>query len=170
MYVYDITTGMRILGIDPGIARVGWAIIETTKPRLTTISYGCIETDKKDTSEVRLLQIHKAILLLCKRFRPDCMSVEELFFAANAKTAISVGQSRGVILLTAAEARIPVVSYTPLAVKRTIAGYGNADKKQVERMVVQILKLREGPKLDDTADALAIAMTHAYSYKMKQII
>lgn len=170
MYVYDITTWMRILGIDPGIARVGWAVIGTTKPLLTTISFGCIETDKKEKDEDRLLAIHKAILFLCKKFRPDVMSVEELFFAANAKTAIGVGQSRGVILLSAAEVHIPVVSYTPLAVKRTIAGYGNADKEQVERMVVRILKLKQGPKLDDTADALAIAMTHAYSYKMKQIL
>lgn len=98
------------------------------------------------------------------------MSVEELFFATNAKTAIGVGQSRGVILLAAAEAHIPVVSYTPLAVKRAITGDGTADKKQVASMVVRILKLAKAPKLDDTADALAIAMTHAYSYKMKERI
>ena len=98
------------------------------------------------------------------------MSVEELFFATNAKTAIGVGQSRGVILLAAAMAKIPVVSYTPLAVKRAITGDGAADKKQVAAMVVRILKLKTAPKLDDTADALAIAMTHAYSYKMKQLL
>lgn len=157
---------MIILGIDPGIARVGWAVIETARPTLKTIAFGCIETDKSDLPELRLQQIHKAILLLCKKFRPDCMSVEDLFFATNAKTAIGVGQSRGVILLTASMAKIPVVSYTPLAVKRAITGDGKADKKQIASMVVRTLKLTHAPKLDDTADALAIAMTHAYSYKM----
>ncbi len=98
------------------------------------------------------------------------MSVEALYFATNVTTAIGVGQSRGVILLAAAEARIPVVSYSPLAVKRTITGDGRADKKQVISMVVRILKLKQKPLLDDTADALAIAMTHAYSYKMKQLL
>lgn len=160
---------MIILGIDPGIARVGWAVIETARPVLKTISFGCIETAKEEKSEERLHQIHTAIRLLCKRFKPDCMSVEELFFATNAKTAIGVGQSRGVILLAAAEDKIPVVSYTPLAVKRAITGDGQADKKQVLFMVMKILKLTKAPKLDDTADALAIAMTHAYSYKMKAL-
>ncbi len=160
---------MIILGIDPGIALVGWAVIETTKPALKTISFGCIETEKGEKPEERLKQIHKAILLLCKKFSPDCMSVEELFFATNAKTAIGVGQSRGVILLASAQAKIPVVSYTPLAVKRAITGDGIADKKQVAAMVVRTLKLKKAPRLDDTADALAIAMTHAYSYKMKAL-
>ena len=161
---------MRILGIDPGIARVGWAVIETHIPEPIAISSGCITTEKTEKPEIRLKQIHDAITLLCRKFRPDCMSVEDLFFATNATTAIGVGQSRGVILLAAAEAHIPVVSYTPLAVKRAITGDGAADKKQVASMVVRILKLKKTPKLDDTADALAIAMTHAYSYKMKERI
>lgn len=161
---------MIILGIDPGIARVGWAVIETGTPDPTAKSFGCIQTGKEEKPQDRLLQIHKAVLLLCKKFRPDCMSVEDIFFATNATTAIGVGQSRGVIILSAAMANVPVVSYTPLAVKRAIAGDGRADKKQVERMVVRILKMNKGPKFDDTADALAIAMTHAYSYKMKKLI
>jgi crossover junction endodeoxyribonuclease RuvC len=161
---------MIILGIDPGIARVGWAVIETARPTLKTISFGCIETDKGEKPELRLQEIHEAIKVLCKKFRPDCMSVEDLFFATNAKTAIGVGQSRGVILLAAAQAHIPVISYTPLAIKRAITGDGTADKKQVLFMVMKQLKLVSAPKLDDTADALAIAMTHAYSYKMKQLI
>jgi crossover junction endodeoxyribonuclease RuvC len=146
---------MRILGIDPGIARVGWAVIETHAPEPIAIRFGCITTDKEEKPQDRLLQIHIALQLLVKKFHPDCMSV---------------GQSRGVILLSAAEAHIPVVSYTPLAVKRAITGDGRADKKQVTAMVVRILKLKHAPKLDDTADALAIAMTHAYSYKMKEHI
>jgi len=161
---------MRILGIDPGIARVGWAVIETHTPEPAPISFGCITTEKDEKPEDRLKQIHAAVTLLCRKFRPDCMSVEDLFFATNAKTAIGVGQSRGVILLAAAIAHIPVISYTPLAVKRAITGDGAADKKQVTAMVVRILKLKKAPSLDDTADALAIAMTHAYSYRMKQLI
>ena len=161
---------MRILGIDPGIARVGWAVIETHVPEPAPISFGCITTEKEEKSEARLRKIYESITLLCNKFHPDCMSVEELFFATNAKTAIGVGQSRGVILLAAAMAIIPVVSYTPLAVKRAVTGDGKADKKQVTSMVIRILRLKKAPILDDTADALAIAMTHAYSYKMKQLV
>jgi crossover junction endodeoxyribonuclease RuvC len=161
---------MRILGIDPGIARVGWAVIETHTPEPTAVSFGCITTEKTEKPEVRLSQIYSAVSLLCKKFHPDCMSVEDLFFATNVTTAIGVGQSRGVILLAAAESRIPVVSYSPPAVKRTITGDGRADKKQVISMVIRILKLHKTQLLDDTADALAIAMTHAYSYKMKQLV
>lgn len=161
---------MRILGIDPGVARVGWAVIETHSPEPAPVSFGCITTEKEEKPEKRLLFIHAAIVRLCNKFHPDCMSVEDLFFTTNATTAIGVGQSRGVILLTAAQAGIPVVSYTPLAVKRAITGDGRADKKQVTSMVVRIFKLKKAPILDDTADALAIAMTHAYSYKMKKIL
>ena len=161
---------MRILGIDPGIARVGWAVVLTHTPEPVALSFGCITTEKENKPETRLRQIHEAVTLLVTKFHPDCMSVEDLFFATNAKTAIGVGQSRGVILLAAAMAKIPVVSYTPLAVKRAITGSGTADKKQVAAMIVRILKLRHAPRLDDTADALAIAMTHAYSYKMKERI
>jgi crossover junction endodeoxyribonuclease RuvC len=161
---------MVILGIDPGIARVGWAVVRTGNPDPTPISYGCITTEKDEKSEKRLDTIHAAICLLCKKFKPDCMSVEELFFSTNVKTAIGVGQSRGIILLAAAQHKIPVVSYSPLTVKRTITGDGTADKKQVMCMVMRTLKLKTAPKLDDTADALAIAMTHAYSYKMKAFI
>ncbi len=160
---------MIILGIDPGIARVGWAIMETRIPHPVPISYGCITTEKEEKPEVRLMQIHEALNVLCKKFLPDAASVEDLFFATNAKTAIGVGQSRGVILLSLAEHKIPVVSYSPLAIKRTIAGDGKADKKQVERMVMRILKMKVAPKPDDTVDAIAIAMTHAYSYKMKTL-
>ena len=160
---------MRILGIDPGIARVGWAVIETRTQEPIPVSFGCITTEKTQKAGDRLSQIHKAVQLLIHKFHPDCMSVEELFFAANVTTGIGVGQSRGVILLAAADAGIPVVSYTPLAVKRTITGDGRADKKQVTSMVVRILKLKKAPRIDDTADALAIAMTHAYSYKMTRL-
>ncbi len=160
---------MIILGIDPGIARVGWAAIDTTQSKLKPLGYDCIETQKEIQQEERLSQIHIALTKIINIYTPDVMAVEDLFFSTNVKTAISVGQSRGVILLTAFECKIPVVSYSPLAIKRTVTGDGKADKKQVSRMVQLTLKLKQIPKLDDTTDAIAIAMTHAYSYKIKQL-
>lgn len=154
---------MTILGIDPGVARVGWGVIRNTKPDLTTLAYGLITTEKDMQKEFRLYSIYEGMNALFKKYSPDVMSVEDLFFATNAKTAISVGEARGVILLSAAIAKVPVVSYTPLSVKRTITGDGHADKKQVEKMIVQLLHLKEVPKIDDTSDALAIAATHAYT-------
>ncbi|MBU1327433.1 crossover junction endodeoxyribonuclease RuvC [Patescibacteria group bacterium] len=159
---------MNIFGIDPGTARVGWACITCEKTDIRVLSYGCITTNPPDTQEKRLWLIYHTILELLKRFKPAIVSVEDLFFATNATTAIAVGQSRGVILLAASESGLPVVSYTPLAVKRTITGSGTAQKVQMQRMVARILKLKEIPKPDDAADALAIALTHAYSYKMKE--
>lgn len=153
---------MRILGIDPGFARVGWAVIDTGK-YIQSVDFGCIETLKTELPQNRLHQIHKAIRILCKKFRPEMMSVEDVFFAVNAKTAIGVGQSRGVILLSAAQEKVPVAHYSPLAVKRVITGNGKADKKQMIATVTKMLRLQIVPKLDDTADAIAIAMMHAYS-------
>ncbi len=161
------SVSMRILGIDPGIARVGWAIIERNQSVITTRSYGCITTNQSDEESIRLLIISKQTTLLIRQHKPDCIALEKLFFATNAKTVIGVGQARGVILLVGASYSLPIFSYTPLEVKRAITGDGHADKLQVGRMVQMTLKLSELPKPDDTADALAIALTHAYSYKMK---
>lgn len=161
---------MIIMGIDPGIARVGWAVVETTKPNPKAIAYGCITTEKTDTHQHRLLTIHNAMNTLLARYKPDCVSMEELFFSTNVKTAMSVGEARGILLLTAALHDAPVISYSPSAVKQTICGDGRADKIQIQRMITRILKLKEVPKPDDTADAIAIALTHAYSYKMKRNI
>lgn len=160
---------MRILGVDPGTARVGWAIIETEKNKIVPIAYGCITTEKFQNPQSRLLAIHTLLLTVLDKYKPQELSVEDLFFASNAKTAISVGQARGVILLAAAQKQIPVVSYTPLVVKQVICGHGRADKLQVQKMVTKLLALAAVPKPDDAADALAIAMTHAYSYKFKKI-
>lgn len=159
---------MNILGIDPGTARVGWGVLEEKKGKLTTLSYGCITTQKYQSPESRLLDVYHACKKLIEKNAPDCMSVEDLFFATNAKTAIAVGQARGVILLAAAEGRVPVFSYSPVAVKKAICGVGSAPKDQVGRMVTKLLGLKTLPKPDDTADALAIAVTHAYSYKIKR--
>jgi crossover junction endodeoxyribonuclease RuvC len=158
---------MIILGIDPGTARVGWGLIEENYGRLTTLKYGCITTEKTDLAEARLSLVYHTMTKLLKTFHPDCMSVEDLFFATNAKTAIAVGQARGVILLAASEQHVPVASYSPVAVKKAICGTGTAPKEQVGRMITTLLRLKEIPKPDDTADALAIAATHAFSYKMK---
>ncbi len=168
LYIHDITTRMIIMGVDPGIARVGWAVIQMHAGTLIARSYGCVETQKTLDSPARLSFIYDTIAKLLRKHKPDCMAVEELYFSTNAKTAIGVGQSRGVILLIAAKTGIPVISYSPLAVKRAICGDGKADKRQVGTMVTKLLSLKSIPKLDDTADALAIAMTHAYSYKMKR--
>lgn len=160
---------MKILGVDPGTARIGWGLIEVERGKITAKVYGCITTEKTDAPSDRLNQIHKAFTKLLTIYKPDSVSVEDLFFATNAKTAIAVGQARGVILLAAAEAHIPVASYSPMTVKKTITGSGSAEKSQVGKMVTMLLRLKEMPKPDDTADALAIATTHAFSYKMKAL-
>ena len=160
---------MIIIGIDPGIARVGWGVlkIEISNSQMTNV--GCFETSKNDSLDQRLLSISEFLNELFGKYRPDCVAVEQLYFATNAKTAITVGQARGVIILTASQANIPTFDYTPLQVKLAITGYGKADKNQVQQMVKNILKLPEIPQPDDAADALAIALTHAFSYKLQKI-
>lgn len=157
---------MLILGIDPGIARLGWGLVTSEKGKLKMVDYGCFETPAKMPENDRLEEIYRFLGKLIQTHNPDTLSVEELFFAANAKTALTVGQARGVILLTATLQKLPVVSYTPLEVKQALTGYGRADKKQIQIMVKSILGLEKIPQPDDAADALAIAITHAFSYKM----
>lgn len=156
---------MRILGIDPGIGRCGWAVIEENKGKFTAIAFGCLETSSKDEVSLRLKQIHQEILKIIKNHSPDVLSIEELFFNTNAKTAFVVGQARGVILLAASEKNLTVSIYTPLQVKIAVTGYGRAEKSQIGQMVKVILSLKEIPKPDDTSDALAVALTHAFSAK-----
>jgi crossover junction endodeoxyribonuclease RuvC len=158
---------MIIMGIDPGVARVGWAVITVGKASPRAMAYGCITTKQTDTQAARLLIVYKAITSLLSRYKPDCVSIEDLFFSKNVKTAIHVGEGRGVLLLASAAHNTPVVSYSPSRVKQTVCGSGRAEKQQVQRMMKRVLKLKNIPKPDDTADALAIALTHAYSYKMK---
>ena len=158
---------MRILGLDPGIGRTGWGIIEVQGAKLTAQSFGCIETSKNLSIEKRLQEVYEKISAILNEEKPDAFANEELFFNTNTTTAMIVGQARGVVLLAAAQLGIPIAVYTPLQVKIAITGYGRAEKKQVGQMVKTILHLEEIPKPDDTADALAIAITHAFSYKMK---
>lgn len=159
---------MKILGIDPGIGRMGWGAIEVESSKFKVQSFGCVETSAKLSVEDRLLEVHDQVQKIIKEYEPEVMAIEELFFNTNAKTAFVVGQARGVILLAAAQAQIPIAIYTPLQVKIAVAGYGRAEKKQMGIMVKTLLDLKEVPKLDDTADALAIAITHAVSYKVNK--
>jgi len=158
---------MIILGIDPGFARVGWAIMDTQSSKYNLRNYGCVETSKDTPSDERLVDVYKQICKLIKKYKPDVLAIEELFFTNNAKTAFKVGEARGVIILSGAIQDIPVFSYTPLQVKIAVTGYGNADKPQVGRMLKAILKLKEMPKLDDTVDAIAVALTHAFTKRFK---
>lgn len=159
---------MRILGIDPGIARAGWGIIEIEGSKLKVLKFGCLETDSKENIAQRLEKIYNGISKLILEYNPQEIAVEELFFNTNAKTAFVVGQARGVIILAGARKKIPCFSYTPLQVKMAVSGYGRAEKPQVGQMIKAILSLKEVPKPDDTADALAIAITHAFSRKATQ--
>lgn len=156
---------MRILGVDPGIGRLGWGIIEKEKGSVRVVGYGCIETKVNSAISDRLVIIYQKLQDLLKEFQPKEMAIEELFFSKNVKTAFAVGQARGVVLLAAAQARLAIGVYTPSAVKSAVVGYGKADKKQVGQMVKLTLKLPKVPTPDDTADALAIALTHAYTKK-----
>lgn len=158
---------MTIMGIDPGTARVGWAVVTVEGPRILSLSYDCITTPANNSPEKRLEIIHRQLTALIMKHKPHCLALEDLFFATNAKTVIPVAEARGVILLASAEHHIPITSYSPPTVKLAITGNGRADKTQVTRMVVKLLHLAKPPKPDDTADALAIALTHAYSYKLK---
>lgn len=156
---------MRVLGIDPGIGRMGWGVINVKNQELGIMNYGCVETSAGLDIPTRLLSVYNQVQEIIKEYKPDVMAIEELFFNTNAKTAFVVGQARGVILLAAAEYNIPVKIYTPLQVKIAVTGYGRAEKAQVGKMVQTILKLKTIPKLDDTTDALAIALTGVFSRK-----
>lgn len=148
-----------ILGIDPGTATTGFGVIcQTTGSKFSCLSYGCIETPKGMGAGDRLLMLERDLRLLLKKWKPRAVAVEKLFFLKNLKTAMPVSEARGVILLSAARHNIPVVEFTPLQIKSVISGYGKADKKQVQRMVQQILRLQELPKPDDAADALGAAL------------
>jgi len=157
---------MRILGIDPGIGRCGWGVIEIRQGKFKVYDYGCIETSPQQNVQTRLQEIHEKISKIIKTYDPDILSIEELFFNTNAKTAFVVGQARGVILLAGAQNHLEIAIYTPLQVKMALTGYGRAEKRQVGQMVKTLLKLKEVPKPDDTADALAIAIAHAFSNKL----
>lgn len=154
---------MRILGIDPGTAIVGYSIVDYKENKIKLIKYGCIFTDKHLSMEDRLFQIFNDLEKIIKEYQPELMAIEELFFFKNNKTIITVGQARGVIILVGRKNNLKIDSYTPLQIKMGITGYGRADKKQIQLMVQKILKLKEIPTPDDAADAIAVAITHINS-------
>jgi len=153
---------MIVLGVDPGTARLGWAVVDD-EPELSPIDFGLITTHPTTAMPVRLREIHGQIAALIDRFLPEVVVVEQLFFARNVTTALAVGQARGVVLLAAAQRDVPVAEYTPSEVKQAVVGYGKADKPQMQEMVRLILGLEVVPSPDDVADALALAVCHAHT-------
>ena len=155
---------MIVLGIDPGYAIVGWGVLEYKNNSFRAIDYGSIQTKAGVPTHIRLQTIYRELCAIIRKYRPDAMAVEELFFNTNQKTGIIVAEARGVILLSSVENGVELFEYTPLQVKQAVVGYGRAEKKQVMEMTRQLLKLKSVPKPDDTADALAIAICHAHSF------
>ena len=152
---------VRVLGIDPGIAIVGWGVIDSEKFKYRPVAYDSIMTAAGLPVEQRLSSIYTELSAIIEKYSPDAMAVEELFWNTNQKTGIVVAEARGVILLCARQHGVPIFEYTPLQVKQSVVGYGRAEKKQVITMVTTLLKLPKPPKPDDTADALALAVCHA---------
>ena len=154
---------MKILGIDPGYAIVGYGILNYDGYKFRPLGYGAITTEACTDFTLRLMDIYHDMETVLDTFKPDAMSIEKLFFNTNQKTGIDVAQARGVIILAAAEMGVPVFEYTPLQVKQSVVGYGRAEKKQVMEMTRILLRLEKIPKPDDAADALAIAICHGHS-------
>ena len=160
---------MIILGIDPGIAIVGYGVLNFEKGKYTVIDYGVITTDKDLKTPERLVLIEKGLIQLIEKYHPDCVGIEELFFQTNRKTAIVVAEARGVILLTVQKYCKQLFEYTPLQIKQAVTGYGQADKHQVQFMVKTLLNLKTIPKPDDAADALAAAITCAQVNRLNNL-
>lgn len=158
---------MRVLGIDPGYAIVGWAVTENN---FTLVDFGTIETSSNSEIGQRLLFIHDKLVEIINQYHPEEASIEKLFFAQNTTTAFDVSKTIGVILLVLEKNGIKHTEYTPLQVKKAIAGYGRAEKKQMQLMIQKLYKLKEIPKPDDAADALAIATCHNLNYKMSRML
>lgn len=154
---------MLILGLDPGYARAGWGVVRQEKNSLHSVAFGCLETQSDLSHPERLQKLQAELQKIIAKYQPDTLAVEELFFFKNLKTALSVAESRGVILATAFACRLPVREFTPLQVKQAITSYGRADKRQVQQMVKLILGLENIIQSDDAADAMAIAITCAHS-------
>jgi crossover junction endodeoxyribonuclease RuvC len=161
---------MIILGIDPGTAASGFGIIEATNNNFKAKEYGCIKTSSSEPMAERLSTLYQGLKKIIKKFNPNVIAVEQVFFSKNVKTALSIGQARGVALLASAQEGIPLFEYTPLQVKIAVSGYGRADKSQVQKMVRVLLKMDEIPKPDDAADGLAIALCHGFSAKYASLV
>ncbi|NMB26558.1 MAG: crossover junction endodeoxyribonuclease RuvC [Tissierellia bacterium] len=160
---------MVILGIDPGLAIVGYGVVECKGNKYKALDYGCITTDSKILFPERLKIIYDELSSIIDKYNPQDMAVEELFFNKNVKTAIKVGQARGVEVLAGVNKGLGIYEYTPLQIKQSVTGYGRADKRQVQDMVKLLLNLKEIPKPDDTADALAVAICHSSCLRLKDM-
>ncbi|MFA5524509.1 MAG: crossover junction endodeoxyribonuclease RuvC [Tissierellales bacterium] len=160
---------MIVFGIDPGIAIVGYGVIEYNGNKFNVLDYGAVQTSNSYSFPTRLKIIYDEISLLMEKFKPDALAIEELFFNKNVKTAITVGQARGVQVLAAVNKGIEIYEYTPLQVKQGVVGYGRADKRQIQEMVKILLNLDKIPKPDDVADALAVAICHAHSGNFRDL-
>lgn len=154
---------MRILGIDPGYATVGWGVLEYDNMRFGVVKYGAITTSPETPFEKRISEIYDDMCIILEKFRPDHMSIEKLFFNDNITTGIDVAHARGVIMLAAVQHNVKIFEYTPLQVKSAVTGYGHAKKHQMQEMTKNILHLKAVPKPDDTADALALAICHGHT-------
>jgi len=160
---------MAVIGIDPGTALTGYGVVEElTDGSLNAISYGVLKTDPEDSPELRLSSLFEQLNDLLLLHSLDCAAVEKLFFQRNVKTALAVGQARGVILVSLTLAKKPVFEYNPMEIKQAIAGYGKADKKQMQQMVKILLNMEKIPEPDDAADALAVAICHIHSRRLSQ--
>ncbi len=157
---------MRVLGIDPGTATTGYGVVEEAGGELKPVTFGVIKTPAGQPLPARLQLIYRAVKELATEWSPAAAAVEELFFSRNVRTAMSVGQARGVTLLALVDAGLPVAEYTPLAIKQAVTGYGNADKAQMQEMVRLLLGLAQTPRPDDAADALAVAICHLHSARL----
>ncbi|HIQ01960.1 MAG TPA: crossover junction endodeoxyribonuclease RuvC [Anaerolineales bacterium] len=160
---------MRVLGVDPGTATTGYGVVEEAEEGLQALAYGVVTTPAGQPLPERLQTIYREIVRLVREWEPDEAAVEELYFSANVRTAMSVGQARGVVLLALADAGLAVAEYSPLAVKQALTGYGRADKRQMQGMVRMLLGLPEVPRPDDAADALAVAVCHLHSARMRAL-
>ena len=165
-------TEFRIIGIDPGLETTGVSILDVKGSKYIPIYSSCIITSKNDTMSVRLKDIFNDLSFLIKKFEPDCLAIEELFFSSNTKTAISVGHARGVLMLAGSINNLKVYEYTPLEIKQAVVGYGRASKKQVKYMLEIILNTEDGffPKKDDAWDAMAVSLCHANNHKFRDKI
>jgi crossover junction endodeoxyribonuclease RuvC len=161
---------MRVLGIDPGSETTGWGVIEGDARRYRLVEFGTVRAGARERFAARLLKVSDGVEALIERFRPDVCAVEEAFFAANAKTALKLGQVRGVVLVAAERARVEIAEYAPRLVKQTVVGYGAAEKQQVQEMVRVLLRLRAAPSPFDASDALAVAITHLHHVGLARIV
>lgn len=161
---------MLVLGIDPGTAITGYGLVREDEGALVVVAYGAITTPAKQPLPERLKTIYQELAVIIHEHQPEIAAVEELFFSRNARTALAVGHARGVTLLALADAELEIHEYKPVEVKQAIAGYGGADKRQVQEMVRMLLHLEQVPQPDDAADAVAVAICHIHSAKMKALI